>query len=270
MGLLKFDDAESKYKGIKGVNSKQHTENFSIIFSRSYNGGENCIGEACTPYVIAEDNGDFVASAKENWERHFPTVVMLQRNMKVTQSTLEKFLLQKKTRGIVNKATSSTNISYSNGTFESFMSETENDVVINEVGITTIANDKLSEYTLVSYSSQRFGSAVVKGLDSTEKMLEFDMDLTTCQARDLKGVRGTHQWKAYQEMSIDGKIDIKVGDSIVVVGIADKGRIHIVDPAYRGSMHDMAIVVAPGPRSRSYRIVLRYTTHCTLQSVVSS
>ena len=141
MGLLKFDDAESKYKGIKGVNSKQHTENFSIIFSRSYNGGENCIGEACTPYVIAEDNGDFVASAKENWERHFPTVVMLQRNMKVTQSTLEKFLLQKKTRGIVNTATTSTNISYSNGTFESFMSETENDVAINEVGITTIADD---------------------------------------------------------------------------------------------------------------------------------
>ena len=30
------------------------------------------------------------------------------------------------------------------------------------------------------------------------------------------------------------------------------------------------IVVVPGPRSRSYRIVLRYTTHRTLQSVVSS
>ena len=29
-------------------------------------------------------------------------------------------------------------------------------------------------------------------------------------------------------------------------------------------------VVVPGPRSRSYRIVLRYTTHRTLQSVVSS
>ena len=29
-------------------------------------------------------------------------------------------------------------------------------------------------------------------------------------------------------------------------------------------------VVVPGPRSRSYQIVLRYTTHCTLQSVVSS
>ena len=29
-------------------------------------------------------------------------------------------------------------------------------------------------------------------------------------------------------------------------------------------------VVVPGPRSRSYRIVLRYTTHRTLQLVVSS
>ena len=29
-------------------------------------------------------------------------------------------------------------------------------------------------------------------------------------------------------------------------------------------------VVVSGPRSRSYRIVLRYTTHRTLQSVVSS
>ena len=32
----------------------------------------------------------------------------------------------------------------------------------------------------------------------------------------------------------------------------------------------LAIVVVPGPRSRSYRIVLRYTTHRTLQSIVSS
>ena len=32
----------------------------------------------------------------------------------------------------------------------------------------------------------------------------------------------------------------------------------------------MPCVVVPGPRSRSYRIVLRYTTRCTLQSVVSS
>ena len=32
----------------------------------------------------------------------------------------------------------------------------------------------------------------------------------------------------------------------------------------------LCCVVVPGPRSRSYRIVLRYTTHRTLQSVVSS
>ena len=32
----------------------------------------------------------------------------------------------------------------------------------------------------------------------------------------------------------------------------------------------LTFVVVPGPRSRSYRIVLRYTTHRTLQSVVSS
>ena len=31
-----------------------------------------------------------------------------------------------------------------------------------------------------------------------------------------------------------------------------------------------SLVVVPGPRSRSYRIVLRYTTHRTLQSVVLS
>lgn len=75
--LLDFDDEESKYSGFRGINSKQHFENLAIIFSGSYNGGESCLSETCTPYIMTENNGDYSATKKLNWENFFPIVVML-------------------------------------------------------------------------------------------------------------------------------------------------------------------------------------------------
>lgn len=91
--LLEFHDVESKYKGSRYVNSKQMFENVAIIFSGSYNRGETCIDESQTPYVMTEVDGDYTVAAKDNWQKHFPTVVMLQRNIKITKSVLDKFLI---------------------------------------------------------------------------------------------------------------------------------------------------------------------------------
>ena len=49
-----------------------------------------------------------------------------------------------------------------------------------------------------------------------------------------------------------------------IAGAVDKGI------PFASRTPNWPCVVVPSPRSRSYRIVLRYTTHCTLQSVVSS
>jgi hypothetical protein len=50
--------------------------------------------------------------------------------------------------------------------------------------------------------------------------------------REFKGACGTHRWKAYHDMVVPDKMNIKIGDYIVVKGITDKGKIHIVDPTY--------------------------------------
>ena len=73
----------------------------------------------------------------------------------------------------------------------------------------------------------------------------------------------------------DGKFD-KLKSRLVAGGhlqdrnIYDYGSSPTVSTTSVFIVAAIAAVVVPGPRSRSYRIVLRYTTHRTLQSVVSS
>ena len=85
-------------------------------------------------------------------------------------------------------------------------------------------------------STQFFAIAVaipvVQKADNTEEELEFDMDLTLCPPRTFRGATGTHKWRASQVMFIPGKVDIKIGDQVVVVGSTDKGKVHIIDPAF--------------------------------------
>jgi hypothetical protein len=61
--------------------------------------------------------------------------------------------------------------------------------------------------------------------------IEFNMDATISEKRKYHGVTGAHKWKALQDMYIQNKIDIKIGDYIVVIGIHDRKKIHIADPA---------------------------------------
>ena len=252
--LLEFDDEESKYKGFRDINSKQHFENLAIIFSGSYSGGESGINEAQIPYIISEVNGEYTATAKDNWQKCFPTVVMLQRNVKVTKSILERFLIANTRHSKTSssstpmqtptpttsssssylKSSAKNNDTYPEYTFESFMSATDNDTEMIKVQspINAIDNLAVNEYSILNDSSPRFGSAVLTKRDNTEMHLEFDMDSTIKQPRDFKGVKGTHKWTAYQELCIVDKIDIKVGDIVVVIGVSEKGKIYIVDPAY--------------------------------------
>lgn len=252
--LLEFDDEESKYKGFRDINTKQHFENLAIIFSGSYNGGESGINDSQTPYVLSVVDGEYTVTAKDNWQKCFPTVVMLQRNVKVAKSILERFLIGNtrhsksssswtplntptpatSSSSSYSKSSATTNDSYADESFESFMSATENTTGTGKMeSLKDVIDDLVvSEYSILNDSSPRFGSAVLRNKDSTETQLEFDMDLTIRQPRQFKGVTGTHKWTAYQEFYILDKIDIKVGDNVVVIGISKKGKIHIADPAY--------------------------------------
>lgn len=61
--------------------------------------------------------------------------------------------------------------------------------------------------------------------------IKFDMDATISEKRKFHGVTGARKWKALQDLYIQNKIDVKIGDYIVVLGIHDRKKIHIADPA---------------------------------------
>ena len=85
---------------------------------------------------------------------------------------------------------------------------------------------------------EKTGLASIRKVDSNEVEVDFDMNATLLNPRVFKGVCGTHRWKAYQKMIVPGKVNINIGDYVVVKGVTDKGKIHIIDPAH--AVNDVA------------------------------
>ena len=182
---------------------------------------------------------------------------MLQRNITITKSVLDKFWignsrlskntsswtpLHSPTSAAANSASYSSSSatfdnSYQDESFESFMTRTDSDTGLSHTGhlSNAIDNQIVSEYTVLNDSSLRYGLATLKRGDATDLMLEFDMDATISLPRDFKGVKGAHKWRAYEAMHLPDKIDIKIGDDVVVIGISKRGKIHIIDPAFNTS-----------------------------------
>lgn len=277
--LLEFGDDESNYKGFRNEKNKTPYEMLSVIFSGSYNRGEACVSEKYIPYVITEKNGDYAITAKENWQKHFPTVIILQRAKTIDKSILDKYLVAS-TRHLKSTSSSTSSLrtptvstsssssspwtrgdyfqedkysfeSYKSGaaldnseipmdevnSFESFMGENTM-TNVNEVSVNAVDNSAVYEYTTSNNMSEGTGLAVIKRIDNSELEFEFDMAATLLNPRVFKGACGTHRWKAYKEKIVQDKLDIKVGDYIIVKGITDSGKIHIADPAYIASNMD--------------------------------
>jgi hypothetical protein len=260
--LLQLDDEESKFKELRDKNANLAYANLAIIFSGSYNGGENPISDSFTPYTMTEDSGNYTAIAKVNWQIHFPTIVMLQRNSKVEKSLLERFLTKNVSRlqgkssrtplltpthaegtfasYYASATTNEDGDTFPDDTYESFSSKADDKTRMNrlEYGANEINNQSVREYTVQNDSTPRLGFAVILKTDNSNMELEFDMNLTISQPRQLKGSRGTHRWKVFQDLFVLDKIDIKIGDYVVVIGISNKGKIHVVDPScHTSSLH---------------------------------
>ena len=88
----------------------------------------------------------------------------------------------------------------------------------------------VAEYSIVDDSCRRLGYALITE-DKTVTEIEFDMDATISEKRQFHGVTGAHKWKALQDRYIENKIDTKIADYMVVLGIHDSDRIHIADTA---------------------------------------
>jgi hypothetical protein len=257
--LLQLDDEESKYSKFREINGIKHHEQFAIIFSGAYNSGVSCIPEALTPYTLTVENNDYTATAKENWRKHFPNIVMMQRNSKIDKSIYERFLIGK-ARHSTSSASSSTSSSSSNSlmtpkstkgtashysspstnndshrhdSFESFMSvnEPNKEKSKTEKNTEEMNNILINEYVM-NDNSNRSGITKIVMKDNSVMDLEFNMDGTIENPRIFKGNNGTHRWMAYKELIVPNKLKILVGDYVVVLGITSKRKIHIEDPTY--------------------------------------
>ena len=99
--------------------------------------------------------------------------------------------------------------------------------------ISTESDDHMmavAEYSIVDDCCQRLGYALIT-TGSTFTGIELDMDATISEKRKFHGATNAHKWKALQDLCIENKIDIKIGDHIVVIGIYDREKNHIADPA---------------------------------------
>ena len=292
---LEFDDEESKYRGFRNEKNKTPYDMMSVIFSGSYNKGDACVSDKYIPYVITEKHGDYTVVAKENWDKYFPTIVLLQRTKTIDKSILDKYLIAS-TRHLKRSSSSSSSLhtpmtskassssssrpfydcfqedsfdSYeiknevmnqrenSMNDVDSFESYKSNNVVTNQkentnnefksfslfmnendktnievVPVNAADNSAVYEYTISNNSSDRTGYTIVKKSDNSELELEIDMTTTLLNPRIFKGACGTHRWKAYQDFNVPDKLYIQIGDSVVVKGITEKFKIHIIDPKY--------------------------------------
>ena len=67
--------------------------------------------------------------------------------------------------------------------------------------------------------------------DNSNMGLEFNLNLAISQPRELKGTRDTLKWKIFQDLFVLNNVNVKIGDYVVVIGISNKGEIHIADPS---------------------------------------
>ena len=272
--LLEFEDGESKFKGFRNEKNKTPYEFLSIVFSGSYNKGEACVSDKYVPYVMTEKYGDYTVTAKENWRKYFPTVALLQRSKTVDKSILEKYLVAS-TRHLKSSTSTSSSLctptasaSYSfsrapddNSHEDSIDYYSSNNVVTNEkanpvndmdsfesfmrvdtkakeIPLNNTDNDAVCEYTISNNTSEKTGVVRIKKIDNSDYELEFDMTATLLYQREFKGAYGTHRWKAFQEFIVPDKLTIQTGDYVVVKGITNKKKIHIIDPTYVAN-HDV-------------------------------
>jgi hypothetical protein len=119
--------------------------------------------------------------------------------------------------------------------FASFMSD-KNMTNINEIPVNAMDNAAVNEYTISNKSSDRTGFALVTQANNLACEIDFDMTATILfHPREFKGAPGTHRWKAYQDMAVPDKLNIRIGDYVVVKGVTEKGKIHIIDPTYNAN-----------------------------------
>lgn len=240
---LQLDDVDSEYHALRDPNGKQHIENLAIIFTGAYNNGIPCFPANYTPYEVLDINIQYTAVLKSDWRNHFPNVVMMQRNVSVQKSTLQRFLLtrnKKKNAGMTTSSSSHvTPTSYKKNDcsstsaeeYDSYIKFNEDSVSAARIINTTVAHNDaaMSEYVLDMSDVNTCGYATLYHSDKSSLGVDFNLDETIIDNRTFKGKAGTHLWRVFREIDIAGKLKVEEGDFVVVLGVKNQ-KIIVEDP----------------------------------------
>ena len=244
---MRFDDMESSYSGLKEPNGKHVHDSLAIMFSGAYDHGKAPFPEESIPYTLSRENLIYVATMKENWCAHFPTVVMMQRNTSILKSLLERFL-RSNTKRVTTSSSSSSSAAPAYITpnfkseeeifndcnlaeFTSYTTTTDNTLALaNQLSLSHHQNTaSMNEYALDCKTCSHLGHAVIRQFDGTLIDIEFDIALTVRENRRFCGEIGTHEWVIYKPIEKPGEFSIHVKESVIVLGI-HRNKVHIQDP----------------------------------------
>ena len=243
INALHFEDADSEYHALRDPNGKQHIESLAIIFTGSYNNGKPCFQANFTPYDLVDSNVHYTAVLKSNWRKMFPNIVMMQRNVSIQKSTLQRFLLTRNKKTPPGMSTSSsshvTPISNKNDDCSRTSAEDYNSYIqFNEDSISTARNlnatntqnnAAMSEYVLDTSDISACGFAMLHCADEASVGVDFNLDETIKDNRTFKGKVGTQAWRVFKEINIAGKLKVDEGDYVIVLGVKNL-KIIVEDP----------------------------------------
>jgi hypothetical protein len=250
---LHLDDPESEYHALRDANGKQHIEGLAIIFSGSYSNGIPCFPPNLTPYEIVDTRMVYTAVLKNNWRNAFPTIVMMQRNDKIPNSSLDRFLLlnSKKNKNMhashfttpnsdrsytsssANNSSSSASSSSSIEDYDSYI-KTNEEIITHARHLSASSSQRsavMNEYVIDMSNANECGYALITEIDNSSHGITFNLHATMKDDRSFNGKVGSHQWKVFKEMNIIGKLHVVEGNYVVVLGIRNE-KIHVEDPSH--------------------------------------
>ena len=240
--LLKFDEVGCPYSALKVTpENGKFLETMSIIFSGSYNHGNQVFPDRQMPFTIEENNEHFTANFKENWQSYFPTALTMSRNTGIESATLGMIFSKRKglpmpsSQGLVtpielghgHDLTSNYAIDEDFGLSSNFLAHY---YPLPTEQIVDSLCEQRGEYDL-SYCVNR-GEAKISSACGASEDVDFNVDKTVSIGRKFGGVHGTHKWKLGKNFLKNGSILFNKGIFLSVTSITDSNKVVFSSPLF--------------------------------------
>ena len=238
--LLQFNELNCPYSSLKVTpESGKFLETMAIIFSGSYNHGNQVFPDRQMPFKIEERDGTFTALFKDDWQSYFPSALTMSRNNLIEPASLSMVFSKRKELPVLSAKALVTPIDISDRP-----DLTQNYAMQEDFDLSSefLANyyPPPSEPTVdlhrgprgeydVSYGVNRGDAKITSACGAIED-IDFNVDMTTSIGRKLGGVNGTHKWKLGKSILKNGNILFNEGVYLSVTSISDNSKVVFSSP----------------------------------------